>query len=415
MEEILNLLNPWWIGKWVEKSIPREVYTQIILSHLEDRLVGILIGSRRVGKTTILHQAISLLLQKGVKASHVLYVLLDHPKFSEYSLSRIIEEYRRLNDLNRDTRIFIFLDEIQYAKNWEQEVKALVDTEAVKIFVSGSSSTLISQKQAFLTGRYYKQVVEPLSFKEFLKFRSIKIAKTEMYRYQTYLKEYLQTGGYPEYVLLQNPQYFADLTEAVIFKDIVSLYGVRNPQLVRDLLLLLSDRCGHQTSFTKMGKILSLSTDTAREYVEYLKQTFLVSELKRFALSRNKQLFAAKKFYLNDTGLLFNLAGKLNIGSSFEQVLFHCLSQKYKRVFFYYENQQEVDFVVDKGEESILVESKHELGLEREKIENQLVAISNQLKIKQVIIVNKDIEEKFTKDRIVISYLPLWKMLLWVS
>lgn len=412
MQEILNLLNPWWGRKWIEKSIPREKYTQALLSHFADRLVGILIGSRRVGKTTILHQLINLLLQKGIKPVHILYVLLDHPKFSEYTLSRIIEEYRKLNDLNRDTKIFVFLDEVQYSKNWEQEVKALVDTEVIKIFISGSSSTLISQKKAFLTGRYFKQTVEPLTFAEFLSFKGSKIAQTEEYRYENYLKEYLKIGGYPEYVLSQNPQYFADLTEAVIFKDIVSLYGVRNPQLVRDLLLLLSDRCGHQTSFTKLGKILSLSTDTVREYVEYLNQTFLVMELQRFASSRNKQIYAAKKFYLNDSGLLFNLAGKLNIGSSSEQVLFHALRQKYGKVFFYYENQFEVDFVVNAENQSVLIESKYELGLNKDKIEDQLVGIAKQLKIKQIKILTKEKEEEYIKSGIGLNYIPLWKFLL---
>lgn len=412
MEEILNLLNPWWGTGWIEKSIPREKYTRALLSHLTDRLVGILIGSRRVGKTTILHQVINLILQKGTKPAHILYVLLDHPKFSGYTLSRIIEEYRKLNDLNRDTKIFAFFDEVQYSKNWEQETKALVDTEKVKIFVSGSSSTLISQKKAFLTGRYFKQIVEPLTFAEFLSFKGIKITQTEGYRYENYLKEYLKIGGYPEYVLSQNPQYFADLAEAVIFKDIVSLYGVRNPQLVRDLLLLLSDRCGHQTSFTKLGQILSLSTDTIREYIEYLKQTFLVMELQRFALSRNKQIYAAKKFYLNDSGLLFNLVGKLNIGSSSEQVLFHALRQKYNKVFFYYENQLEVDFVVSAADKSVLIESKYELGLNKEKIEDQLVGIAKQLEIKQVKVLTKEKEEEYMKNGIRLNYIPLWKFLL---
>ena len=143
MDEILSLLNPWWTGKWSEKSIPRDTYTHLVLSHLEDQLAGILIGSRRVGKTTILHQVINLLLKKNIKPSHVLYVLLDHPKFSEFSLSQIIEGYRKLHDLKRDTKIFIFLDEVQYSKNWEQEAKAIIDTEAAKVFISGSSINFI--------------------------------------------------------------------------------------------------------------------------------------------------------------------------------------------------------------------------------------------------------------------------------
>lgn len=412
MKEILYLLNPWWSGNWQEKSISREKYTTQIISHFKDRLAGVIVGSRRVGKTTILHQVINKLLKQRVNAVHIIYVLLDHPKFSNFTISQIITEYRRLHDLARDTKIFIFLDEIQHNKTWEQEVKAMIDTEVVKIFVSGSSSTLILQKQTFLTGRYFKLVVEPLSFKEFLEFKKVKISPPEEYRYQKNFKNYLNIGGYPEYALSQNPQYFADLVEAVIFKDIVSLYGVRNPQLVRDLLLLLSDRCGHQTSFTKMGKILSLTTDTVREYVEYLQQTFLLGELRRFASSRNKQVYAAKKFYLNDNGLLFNLTGKLNLGSSSEQVLFNYLRQTYNKIFFYYENQTEVDFVVNTGDGLELIESKYELDQDKQKLADRLLIVAKSINASKVKIITNDLEERIVVDNISVAYIPFWKFIL---
>ena len=135
-------------------------------------------------------------------------------------------------------------------------------------------------------------------------------------------------------------------------------------------------------------------------------------ELQRFAASRNKQIYAAKKFYLNDSGLLFNLAGKLNIGSSSEQILFHTLRQKYGKVFFYYENQLEIDFVVDIRDKSVLIESKYELGLNKEKIEDQLVGIARQLRVKQVKVITKEKEEEFMKNGIGLNYIPLWKFLL---
>lgn len=412
MEEILYLLNPWWSGNWQEKSISREKYTKQIISHFKDRLAGVVVGSRRVGKTIILHQVIKELLDQGVNSAHIIYVLLDHPRFSNLTISQIITEYRRLHDLTRNTKIFIFLDEIQHNKTWEQEVKAMIDTEEVKVFVSGSSSTLILQKQTFLTGRYFKLVVEPLSFKEFLEFKKVKISQIEKYRYQKYFKDYLNTGGYPEYALSQNPQYFTDLVEAVIFNDIVSLYGVRNPQLVRDLLLLLSDRCGHQTSFTKLGKILSLTTDTVREYVEYLQQTFILGELRRFASSRNKQVYAAKKFYLNDNGLLFNLTGKLNLGSASEQVLFNYLRRTDNKIFFYYENQTEVDFVIDTRDGLELIESKYDLDQDKQKLEGRLLTIAKNINASKIKIITKEIEDKTEADNISIVYIPFWKFVL---
>lgn len=408
----MYLLNPWWEGKEFSKGIERKAYLDNLQKHIKDNLVGILVGSRRVGKTTILFQLINALLKDGIEPRRILYVLLDHPKFSKYTISQIIEDYRRLHDLSRDVRIFLFFDEAQYTKGWEQEIKALADTEKVKIFVSGSASTLIFQKQAFLTGRFFKQAVFPLDFAEFLIFKGKNIPGSENYRLENLLEDYFRTGGYPEYVLQQNPEYFADLAEAIVFKDIVLLFGIRNPQLVRDLLLLLADRAGHQTSFTKLGKILSLSTETVREYVSCLEQTFLITELRRFAASRNKQIYAAKKFYLNDTGLLFNLVGKLSVGSSAEQVLFHYLSRKNKKIFFYYEEKQEVDFVIEGEEGKELIESKYMVDLDKEKIEKQLLGVAKNLKGKRIKIVTKREQQKFKLDGLNIEYIPLWKILL---
>lgn len=401
MEEILYLLNPWWENKKFPIGISREKYLKQLKLNLLHKRAVLLVGSRRVGKTTLLYQLIDYLLRtKKINPKYILYVLLDHPRFRGLSIAEIVRRFRAFHNLSRDKKLYLFFDEVQYSKNWEQETKALIDTENVKVFLSGSASSLIFQKSSFLTGRYTKIKVEPLDFKEFLQFKKAKIGKTENYKYEKWLLDYLQVGGYPEYVLKQNPEYFADLIEGIIFKDIVNLYKIRNPELIRDLLLLLADRNGHQTSFTKLSKILNVSVDTVREYINYIKQSFILDEIQRHSPTRSKRIYAAKKFYLNDNGLLLHLQGRFNQGAAAERTLFKFLQENYGFVNFYYENKLEIDFITNKT----FFESKFNGDIDQKKI-NKFI---QDLRIKKAYIVTKS-QEKTIKN---IKFKPLWKWLL---
>jgi len=415
MKETLFIINPWWEKKKFDTGVPRKKYLPKLIKSLNHKRAVLITGSRRVGKTTLLKQLIQyLIVKKKVKPKNILYILLDHPRIAKISILEIVKEYRRLHLLDREAKVFLFFDEVQYLENWEQEVKSLIDSENVKIFLSGSASTELFQKTPFLTGRYEKIKINPVNFEEFLQFKKITVSSAEEYKYEKYLENYLKIGGYPEYIFQKDSSYFPDLLEAIIFKDIVYMHGIKNPDIIRDLLLLLSDRNGHQTSFTKLSKILSITVDTVKEYINFLKQTFIIEEIERFASSRSKKIYSAKKIYLHDVGLLHNLASTFNLGSAAETVLYKFLSENFE-VNFYYENQQEVDFVFTgtKGKK-ILVESKF-INKSEELSNKILVAIENiatELKIRKVFIVTQGLEKKITQNKIKIIYLPLYKLLM---
>ena len=415
MKEILFLANPWWEKKKFEVGILREKYLSILTKSLNHKRAVLVTGSRRVGKTTLLKQFVKYLVeQKSVNPTNILYLSLDHPRISKFSILEIVEEYRKIHLLNRNEKIFLIFDEVQYVKNWEQEIKALVDLENVKIFLSGSANTKIFQNIPFLTGRYEKIKMNSLDFKEFLQFKNVKITLTEEYKYEKYLEDYLKTGGYPEYVLGHQENYFSDLIEGIIFKDIVYLHNIKNPDIIRDLLLLLSDRNGHQTSFTKLSKILGMSVDTIKEYISFLKETYIVSEIERFSESRSKKIYSAKKFYLRDTGLARHLASKFNLGSAAETILYNFLSESFE-VNFYYEDQQEIDFTLfNKAKQRVLVESKFISG--REEIDDRVILnikkIAKELNVKKIFIITKNLEKTERSKNAVIKFIPLWKYLL---
>ncbi|MEI8343669.1 MAG: ATP-binding protein [Candidatus Moraniibacteriota bacterium] len=415
MKEILFITNPWWEKKEFDSGIPRQKYLPKLIKSLSHKRAVLITGSRRVGKTTLLKQLIQhLITQENTTPKNILYVLLDHPRLAKISILEIVEEFRKMHLLNREEKIFLFFDEVQYLKDWEQEVKSLLDLENVKIFLSGSASTQLFQKTPFLTGRYEKIKIDPLNFEEFLQFKNANISSTEEYKYEGYLEGYIKIGGYPEYILQEDSSYFTDLLEAIIFKDIVYMHGIKNPDIIRDLLLLLADRNGHQASFTKLGKILGITVDTTKEYVNFLKQTFILEEIERFSITRSKKIYSAKKFYLHDTGLLHNLSSKFNLGSAAENILYKFLSASFN-VNFYYENQHEIDFVfLNDKKKIVLVESKFidKLDELNDGVLSAIESAAIDLKVGKVFMITRSLEKKHKFNDVDIIFVPLSKLLI---
>jgi len=411
MKEIFNLLNPWWFKKHFDTGINRPKYLNRLTESLKNKRAVLLVGSRRTGKTTLLFQLIAKLLKK-VNPRHIFYALMDHPQISNLSILKLVRDYRTYFTLNRDTPLYLFFDEIQHLKDWEREIKALIDTERVKIFLSGSASAQLLLKGPYLTGRIEKIEIYPLDFAEFLIFKNAKISPVESYKYEKYLEEYLKIGGYPEYVLQNDPSYFSDLVSNILYKDIVSLYQIRNPDLLKDLILLLADRIGYHTTYTKLAAILSLKNDTVKEYIYYLKNTFLIDELPRYSRSRGQIIYGPKKFYVNDNAMLFHLLGKLSYSASFEQTVFHHLKLNNPKIGFYYENKREVDFVIEKNGKRELWEAKYEISKGFAEEESLYLQIAKRNKIAKIIFVTKSKDEKKNKEGIQMKFTPLWKLLI---
>ena len=213
-------------------------------------------------------------------------------------------------------------------------------------------------------------------------------------------------------MLKTDPSYFSDLINNILYKDIVSLYQIRNPDLLKDLLLLVADRVGSQTTYAKLASILTLKNDTVKEYMYYLKNTLLVDELPRYSHSRSHRIYGPKKFYITDNGILFHLLGKLSYSQAFEQTLFRHFRKHTKKVGFYYENKKEVDFVLDTGMGEELIEAKYQLQKTFDDISDQYIPIAKSFAAKKITFVTHSWEQEKTVDNIKIKIIPLWKILM---
>lgn len=353
MESIFYKSNPWWEEDYVFSGVSREIYLNQLSQYLNNKDILFLTGLRRVGKTSILKNFISELIQrKGVDPKEIFYISLDLYALDDYSIAEIVNEYRKIQKLPSSQKIYLFLDEVTSKKNYQQELKNFYDLENIKIFASSSSASLLKDKNAYLTGRQRIMEVMPLTFNEYLQFKEISIKKSDAHLYESYFEEYMQDGGMPEYVLTGDVTYLQNLIDNIISKDIIAHYNIRNNQVVKDFYKLLMERSGKQLTFNKIANILEISVDSARRYFYYFEETYLIYSVEKYG-KLNERLKSAKKIYASDVGLRNVITGYRDKGAIFENLIY--LQIKEQNPSYLYVDGIELDFITEDG---ILIEAK---------------------------------------------------------
>jgi len=367
MEQILYRYNPWWekefkLGKVFNRSIFKN-----LLDNLSNKQIVILTGLRRVGKTTLIKQIISYLIyEKKIDPKFIFYISLDDYFLINKNILEIIEEYRKIHKLFFSEKIYLFLDEITYQKDFEIQLKNIYDQQNAKVYISSSSASILKNKKPFLTGRNIVVEVLPLDFDEYLQFKEVKIKKEDEHLTERYFEDFIQTGGMPEYVLTGNIEYLKELVDDIIQKDIVAFYKVKNTQILKDFFLLLMERSGKIISVNKIAKILDISPDSANRYLQMFVDSYLIFLVSRHGKT-NERLLSAKKIYAADLGIRSFFTGFRDKGSLFENYVY--LKIKKFNPSYVYENGNEIDFLTDR---KVLIETKYnsELTAKQEKLFN---------------------------------------------
>ena len=360
MEQILYRYNPWWEEEYMPASfLERKHIFGNLKNTLETRQVVILTGLRRVGKTTLMKQLINHLIgEQGIDPKLVFYVSLDDYLLTSNTIIEIIEEYRKINRVSFSEKVYLFLDEVTHQKDFELQLKNIYDQQNAKVYVSSSSASILKSKKAFLTGRNVVMEVLPLDFEEYLNFKGIKIKKSDKQLLKKYFEDFMQTGGMPEYVLTGDVEYLKELIDDVIQKDIAAFYGVKDVQILKDFFLLLMERSGKICSINKIAKILDISPDSARRYLQMFADAYLIFLVPRFGKT-NERLLSAKKIYAADLGMRVYFTGFRDKGSLFENYVY--LKIKKCSPSYVYQDGFEIDFLTQ-GKTLIEVKYNAQMG-----------------------------------------------------
>ena len=354
METLLYRFNPWWESDNWPNFIQREGYLKNLLSLLDTRDIILLTGLRRTGKTTLMKMAIQALIRDyGIKPSYIFYCSLDYYGLEHYSIMEIVEEFLKLQKISTSEKTFLFLDEVAYKEDFSLQLKNLYDTFNVKVYASSSSASVLKDKKALLTGRERIIEILPLDFHEFMRFKNLSIKKADRHLLESAFLEYMETGGMPEYVLTGDPEYIKQLVDDIIYKDIISRHKIKDETAVRDFFRILMERAGKQLTLNKISKILGMSVDTARRFLNYFSSTYIIYTVERCG-KLNERLKAPKKVYAGDIGIRNAVTGMRDLGAIFENLVFFAI--KHKRPCYLLKDGVEIDFFT---EDRWLIEAKY--------------------------------------------------------
>lgn len=338
---------------------------------LDPRKVVALVGIRRSGKTYLLFETMRRLEATGVDRRQLVYLNFEDDRLLPIQvreLDVILRAHEELYPEVSGRRKYLFFDEVQSVPSWETYLRRLHDTEDARLFVTGSSSHLLSRELATgLRGRSVSFEVFPLSFAEFLRFRRLEhqpYARASESRMASALEEYLQTGGLPEVVLADEsmrPRILKEYVDLVFYRDLVERYRIGNPLVMR---LLLRHCLGHPASlfnvhtlyqdFRSQGQ--ALSKDTLYSYLGYLEQSFVVFPLPVAERSLRKQAVNPKKLHAIDWALAYPFVAEpsIDVGKKLETAVFlHWRRQR--EDLGYLAGDREVDLVVNRDRPEHLI------------------------------------------------------------
>ena len=367
---------------------------------LDTNFVSIITGIRRSGKSTLLKQ----LLDKRIE--HYCFLNFEDPRLSGFELT----DFEKLDEIfsrESDNPYYIF-DEIQNISQWEKYIRYKQDS-GTKIILTGSNASLLSRELGTqLTGRHLDYELSPFSYTEFL---SVKNAKSDT----NSLSDYLEKGGFPEYLKFDEPDILFRLTDDIIYRDIAVRYGIKNHRLLKQLLIYLITNSGKLFSYNKLKQLFSFgSSNTIIDYVSFFENSYLLFTIPKFSYSLKKQIYNPKKVYTVDTGLtnVISVSFSKDVGRQLENVVFLFLRKKYNELFYFSENR-ECDFVVKEKDKIVkAIQVCFELNndnLDREI--NGLLEAMDATNLDTGIIVTFNQEDKFVNNNKLIEVLPAWKFL----
>ena len=278
----------------------------------------VLLGPRRVGKTVLIHHVIQRLLKDKVPPSKICYFSVDHPLYNGLDIAQLLEGFSELAGIDyKKDKVFVFFDEIQYLKNWELYLKAIVDRYPnINCTVSGSAAAALRLKSTESgAGRMTEFLLPPLTFFEYLKFInkdhlvSIKKTKngpdivksTDIKILNQRFIDYINYGGYPEVIFSEDiksnmSRYIkADIIDKVLLRDLPSLYGIHDVQELNYLFTTLAFNTGNEISLDELSSGSGLAKNTIKRYIEYLEAAFLIRTVQR--VDMNAKRFKRANFF----------------------------------------------------------------------------------------------------------------------
>ena len=409
-------------------EIKRDYYLQELIDRMHNGLIKVVTGIRRSGKSYLLFNIFrEYLLSQKVDEKHIISITLDSYENKEYRKPQILLPYIKSMIID-NADYYIFLDEVQMLESFEEVLNSLMRIKNVDIYVTGSNSKFLSRDVITeFRGRGDEIHIYPLSFSEFM----------SVYNGDRYdgWADYITFGGLPLIATMktdkQKSSYLAKLFEETYIKDIVSRNSIERIQELNDLINILSSNIGTLTNPSKIEATFksivnsNISINTIRQYIDYLKDAFLINEANRYDVKGRKYIGSPLKYYFEDVGLRNARIGFSQTEEThlMENVIYNELRMRgyqvdvgivYKRIRrqdnVQEKKQLEVDFIANLGNKRYYIQSALNMPTE-EKMEQEKASLINIKDSFKKIIIVKDVI-KIQRDNYGITTMSIFDFLL---
>lgn len=461
----LMITNPWWNNEKINEQFllgrKRKEFENII-EYIDNKRILSIIGPRRVGKSTLIYQTINYLIEKQkIDNKRILLFSGDDPSlfFDENDkLSDVLEVY--FNEILEESisklksRVYIFIDEIHFIKNWQNYLKTYFDRKYnIKFIITGSSSMhLFKDANESLLGRIENIHVLPLTFNQFMNFYMTYISKTDdilipkfnfnniddvmkklekiyydqklKLKIQKILKKYMIVGGYPEYFEIKDievwqKQLSEDIITRGIYKDILTIYNIKSPEILEKLLYYIASNNSQSFAYSGIASTFGIDTVTTMTYLGYLKQAFLINILENYSNNIAKVIRTNKKLSILDNGIQNSLLKQKDIDSNMAGHIVEsmvdfdfrllCEKENYKQFYYRNKDKEEIDIIIDRNIDIIPIEVKYTNQIENSdlKVINKFIESHKDKGINQAkcgIVITKNILKKEGK----LYFVPYW-------
>ena len=409
-------------------EIKRDRYLNDLILRMHNGMVKVITGVRRSGKSyLIFHIFKAYLLNTGVDEAHIIELELDRRENRQYRDPDAILDYIKSRIVDREP-YFILLDEVQMLKDFEEVLNSLLHIENADVYVTGSNSRFLSRDIITeFRGRGDEIHVYPLTFREFM----------QVYEGDVYhgWADYMVYGGLPLTVTMkteeQKVRYLDSLFTETYIRDIMERHNIEKVQELGDLINVLASSVGSLTNPSKVAATFAsaahseISQNTIRQYIEYLKDAFIINEANRYDVKGRKYIGTPLKYYFEDVGLRNARLGFRQVEENhlMENVIYNELRYRGFQVDVgvvpirmrdntgkQLSRQLEIDFVANLGSRRYYIQSAFQIP-DREKEQQEKSSLHSVGDSFKKIVVVKDVV-KVTRDEKGITTMGLYDFLL---
>lgn len=400
-------------------EIQRTQYIDLLLNRMHNKMIKVITGMRRSGKSYLLFNLFEkTLIAQGVAQSHIISIELDRYENRAFRDPDVVLEYIH-SCIKEEGMYYLLMDEVQMLSDFEEVLNSLMHNDSLDIYVTGSNSKFLSKDvMTQFRGRGDEIHVFPLTFKEFM----------QVYEGDVYhgWSEYVVYGGLPLVATMRTDEqkihYLTNLFTETYSKDIIERYHIDKIQEMDDLLNVLASFVGSLTNPPKIEATFkstihsNISMNTIRQYLAYLEDAFLIHKAYRYNVKGRKYIGTPLKYYFEDVGLRNARLGFKQVEEThlMENIIYNELrsrgysvdvgvvekrerDERGKEI----KKQLEIDFIANLGSNRYYIQSAFSMPTEQKRIQEKASLVNVKDSFKKIILVKDVMKVSYDEDGIV--------------